>query len=105
MKSHLVSHSNGAWLRRLIAPFLRSGASQEDTQTGASGTHSDEVLPHYYGTHEKDTPHRAAESVHGEADAGGGGNSSASQPGSDRPLRVDGQQLSGDPRVDPVCRA
>src|SRR5712691_10923005 len=99
MKSQLVSHSNEAWLHRLIAPFLRSGASHIDTPC------RDEVIPHLYGTPQKESPERAVESLHGEADAGSGRTSSPPRSGRLGCVGVDGEQLGSSAGTDPVCGA
>jgi hypothetical protein len=80
-----------------IAPSLQSGASQAERITGTSLVCIDEVIPHHYGTHEKDASRRATEGLHGEADAGGGTDTATDKSGCLGCTGVDGEQLGSDP--------
>ena len=71
----------------------------------ASAVPSNEVLPHRYGTHEKEPSKRATEGLLGEADAGSGAAPSPSGAGRLGCAGVDREQLGGDPGVDSARRA
>src|SRR5712691_6447810 len=105
MKSQLVSHSNEAWLHRLFAPFLRSGASQAEKDTGTGIPRSSKVLPHPYGTHEKDAPKRAAEGMLPEGNTGGGAAPPEPEPRRLGRPGMDSQQLGHAPCVALLCWA
>src|SRR5439155_20024948 len=77
----------------------KSGSAQRP-----SAPQGNEVLPHLYGTPEKDTLDRATEGAHGEAHAGSGRDPSTAQPRRLGRPGLDGEQLGDDPGVDPAGR-
>src|SRR5437868_5181473 len=91
---------------KLTASELETEGKLDPSQEAeeASATAHDEVLPHPYGTPEKDTPDRATEGSHGEAHAGSGRDPSTAQPRRLGRPGLDGEQLGNDPGVDPAGR-
>jgi len=99
MKNSQSVSSLRPWWSRLLARFLRSRASHIDTPC------HNEVLPHLYGTPEKDTSERTVESVHSEADAGSGRPAPPPRSGRLGCIGVDGEQLGSSAGIDSARRA
>lgn len=86
---------------RLLAPSLRTLRS--GAHTGHAST--DEVLPHYCGTHKKGPSDRTAQGVYGKTDASGGTSTATTQSGRLGSFGMDGQQLRRCASTNCVCRA
>src|SRR5712692_1046190 len=92
-------------MSRPLAPSRWSVASQVEKDTGTGIPSTDEVLPHYYGTHEKDASHRAVAGIHNQSNTGGRATPPGPESGCLGHTGVDSEQLGGGPGVDSACRA